>query len=280
MMAEPKSEPHQIPSGHQVEETKNKMMGPSEPESRTEATDPSPDSQEGKKITAIKKYTGQAWAGLRKIPPIPYLRTLHGEDKHAFWIALFTLALVWFTYQLVVVTNKVDETTRDTQRAFLAQKGVDGTNEITPDGKLVDEIFLVRWENSGNTPIRHGMVHAEPHKRTDNLPPDYDFRDTDSQITQMSLGARGITSTTVVVPAADIDLARQGKARLFIWGWASYRDLFFPKTPEHLHEFCVEIKFTRTKVIPDPLNVTWVTTSCGQHDCDDEDCTDYQTHFK
>jgi hypothetical protein len=211
------------------------------------------------------------------------VREIFRKEPSAAWTAIFTAFLVVFTGELVSVTNKVDETTRQTQRAFITQSNVVGGGKIIKAGKWTDVILLVNWENSGNTPIRHGVVHADPHTLASDPPEGFDFFDSSNISRKIDIGPRTTAQTTVVVPVSYFDQAREGKALIFIWGWLSYRDIFFPQSPQHVHGFCVKLmNVTASKPdLTDPTSdVSWVTASCEEHNCDDDDCTDYKTHLK
>jgi hypothetical protein len=68
------------------------------------------------------------------------------------WTAIFTGIVAVFTYQLVKVTGKVDETTRSTQRAFVNFQSINGVQKMLSDDaqkKWVREQFSAIWVNSG-----------------------------------------------------------------------------------------------------------------------------------
>src|SRR5258708_37818272 len=58
-----------------------------------------------------RENTIQKFPGFRS-----YFREMFLNEKAGFWTAVFTAVLTVFTLLLVCVTNKVDETTRKTQR--------------------------------------------------------------------------------------------------------------------------------------------------------------------
>ncbi len=206
------------------------------------------------------------------------------KDKSAMWTAIFTAVLVFFTRQLVEVTDRIDETTRISQRAFVSFKFVLGGQKIlSTDGKWVNEQVLAAWENSGTTPATNGSSSFNGESWPHDLPKEFDF--PDGSIRPFVLGPKGIGSTPVIVSTQELDAVRRNKSRLFLWGWVLYHDVF-PNTTKHLSEFCVEL----TNVIPlNPAKVdftdptaefSWQTTTCPRHNCYDQDCPDYEQRVK
>lgn len=63
--------------------------------------------------------------------------------------------------------------------------------------------------------------------------------------------------------------------KLFVWGWAHYRDVF-PHTKAHVTEFCYKI--IRADFRPDlpGAHIKFVYSGCRQHNCTDEQCKDYR----
>jgi hypothetical protein len=70
---------------------------------------------------------------------------------------------------------------------------------------------------------------------------------------------------------------------LFVWSWVYYRDVF-PKTKPHVTEFCNQltgINFVTQNYNPLPGqstagNLNFSYAGCRSHNCDDEQCKDYQ----
>jgi hypothetical protein len=205
------------------------------------------------------------------------------------WTAIFTGIVAVFTYQLVKVTGKVDETTRSTQRAFVNFQSINGVQKMLSDDaqkKWVREQFSAIWVNSGTTPATNGAASinydSRPHDAR-GLEENFDFPDGDRK--NFVIGPKGTGSVPMPVTITALDSVRLAQARLFMWGWVTYNDIF-PGSPRHLSEFCVEL----TKIIPidpaspdfaDPTSeFVWQTSDCKMHNCYDRDCSDYDQKTK
>ena len=282
-MVEPKDEAGPVPPNQEKHEGNEQVSIAPALNRESNSSVAQNQANDAEKESYIGKKLRQSWMQIKKFLRAcgEYFWHMFLHEKSAFWTMVFTAVLTYFTCQLVRVTDKVDETTRTTQRAFVTQSNVVHGGKMTENGKWKNEILLVNWENSGNTPIWHGVLHTEPHELTSELPEGFDFSDTGNESRNIYIGARDKAQTGVVMPVAYFDQAKTGKAHIFVWGWLRYRDIFFPKSPQHVHEFCVELM----NVKPDPTDPTgtdiiWVTANCAEHNCDDEDCADYKTHLK
>lgn len=85
-------------------------------------------SQAKESITRkLKSWLNRLWT---------IVKSPFGEGTSSGWTAIFTGLLVFFTLLLVRVTDKVDQTTRMTQRAFITFRGIQpGGRVLSPDGK-------------------------------------------------------------------------------------------------------------------------------------------------
>ncbi len=210
------------------------------------------------------------------------------KDRSAAWTAIFTGVLVFFTYKLYQVTDRADDTTRATQRAFVSFSGIAaGVSLVSPDSKTkTAQEILVNWTNSGNTPARNAMTKANGNAwpGPGELPQGYDFPDSTPGSKQpITLGPRETSGIRAVVPIEYFRTAREGKSRLYIWGWIVYDDVFSSDL-SHLTEFCTEmihIAIPSDKDIADPnAPLAWITGSCKEGNCTDQDCKDYSTRIK
>jgi hypothetical protein len=59
-------------------------------------------------------------------------------------------------------------------------------------------------------------------------------------------------------------------AHLFFWGWATYNDIF-PKTPQHISMFCIELTEVRGQLTPG-TGYQFLWSLCGHHNCVDDEC--------
>jgi hypothetical protein len=94
--------------------------------------------------------------------------------------------------------------------------------------------------------------------------------------------------TGTPIPVEDFDLARQGKGHVYVWGWMTYRDIFFPESPQHLIEFCSElysVSFSKPDIHDVSNDIGWASgmaanDGCKEHNCEDKDCSDYKAHLQ
>jgi hypothetical protein len=207
------------------------------------------------------------------------------RDRSAAWTAIFTGVLVFFTYKLYQVADRSDETNRVTQRAFVSFTGVGGgVGMVSADRKArtAQEIIL-NWTNSGNTPARKAITRASGNIWPGELPQGYDFPDLPGGNKEpITLGPRASAGVRAIVPINYFRDTREGKARLYVWGWIVYDDVF--SSDPHLTEFCTEL--VQITVQQDATDISdpktpfgWNTASCKEGNCTDQDCRDYSARI-
>jgi len=210
------------------------------------------------------------------------------RERSPAWTAIFTGVLVFFTFKLYQVAERSDETSRATQRAFIGFSGIgSGVGLTTPDRKLKNgqEIYI-NWTNSGTTPAKNAVtnVNGEPWPVGTDLS-GFDFHDLNPTAKQpLMIGPKEMSGVRALIPLDLLRNQREGKARVFFWGWIVYDDIF-PGDPPRLTEFCTEMIQVAVssfeKDISDPSNLlTWNTQRCPQHNCYDEGCQDYSARIK
>jgi hypothetical protein len=106
--------------------------------------------------------------------------------------------------------------------------------------------FRLAIENTGNTPAHIGeiCVNYQWYPGASGLPEDYPFSDqrTDKRLFFTSLAAKGKTySSKLEIEHAVIQQVYAGQARLFFYGWVTYKDVFEGTNP-HRTDFCNEIR--------------------------------------
>ncbi len=130
------------------------------------------------------------------------------------------------------------------------------------------------WENVGNTPTRDMTIYTNPAKeikrpllemsmpKTPNISPG-----------MLAPHATGMGSSSYVT--GDQLLAiRDGKLKMYMWGWAHYRDVF-SGTPERQSRFCIIVStFQGDPNVPGEASVSG--PPCGQYgdnyECSDSEC--------
>ena len=205
------------------------------------------------------------------------------EEKSAAWTALFTAVLAVVTVQLYRVANSAHETSRITQRAYVSFGGILPGRKITiataGTQKVIAIQLIVPWENSGTTPTRNAVSQFNWQAWPSELPKGFDFPDLPSLAKRIFvIGPKGVASGPLVIPIADMDSVRKRQSRLFVWGWITYHDIF-EGTRTRLTEFCTEVTNVTSSVedITDQTtNISWQSIICPDHNCYDEDCSDYE----
>ena len=199
--------------------------------------------------------------------------------KDEFWratwqdpINLFTLVLAIATIVLVIVAIFQSwiliGANRTAQRAAAAAE--DGT-KISKEALIsvqrafvfiklfkshvVNNEFLIMpmWENSGST-VANSLKNWVNFKVFSGEPPNnYDYPDLDRNGQLIPGQGEGLSTfigphatqyaDTLAIPLPIMEEVRAGKLRLFIWGWAEYRDVF-DGVSLHRTEFCNEVIVT------------------------------------
>lgn len=199
------------------------------------------------------------------------------------WTAIFTLVLTIFSGLLWRVSDKANETSIVTKRAFINFSGPVFAKD-TDGVKLKGINVFYLMQNSGETPANVGVSQwsmalgpTVPHSGLDF--------DTLPQSERLSfvLGPKALFQMKPVnISLADLELVGDGKKHLFFWGWSTYSDIF-TGTSKRLSEFCTEIDgVTWTK--PDhsdaTVDISTVSPPCPTHNCYDEGCEDYSRRVR
>jgi hypothetical protein len=140
--------------------------------------------------------------------------------------------------------------------------------------------FKFPIENTGATPTRGLVDHVNVGTNAGQLPDTFEYPDVNGNISYPSvIGPKEtIFTPDLFLEPQVIQDFRDGKKRLFFWGWAKYRDIF-KDTPEHITKFCFELVAFEgnpwTGV--NPLNPSKIGRSrmstCPNNNCMDEECT-------
>jgi hypothetical protein len=180
----------------------------------------------------------------------------------AFVINVITMVAVIYyavvTYRQLGELKRQADLTRQSftavQRAFVFFSGFDHI--------VAGDTFLVslKWENSGTTPTRAMVSHANWQFFPQRMPDDFTFPDDSSANNPTLIGPKStIYFGPLAIPAKYFV---QGHTHLFVWGWTEYNDVF-EGTERHRTEFCGEIVL---------LRVNANLELCPRHNCSDRDC--------
>lgn len=137
--------------------------------------------------------------------------------------------------------------------------------------------FGVVLRNVGTTQTRNGQGRLNLRLTESPLPANFRFVDEpDGKTGKMSLGPSADTTsiTNEMVTPEQLELVRIGKAYLYVWGWFSYKDVFFPETPAHITMVCYKIGVTGESPISNKpgVNTLYPPSGCNTHQCSDEEC--------
>jgi hypothetical protein len=224
--------------------------------------------------------------------------------KAGMWTAIFTAVLTLFTALLYQVSKDATDTQRNSQRALLSfnnlslgVRNVSGTTTPDLSGKWLSEQIFVNFVNSGDTPTGAVVLRTSIHDWPEDLPKGYQFP-LDGEKINATVGPKAPYADPGIIPVAMLAETWKGQAHLFVWGDVAYRDIF-PNDPERLSEFCVEITHVtvgwivppqnlpgKSPAVPSALDAPNVQLTgfqwqpCKEHNCYDEDCSDYSDAVK
>lgn len=164
------------------------------------------------------------------------------------------------------------------QRAFISYKIERSANIDPQTGIITHWVFTLIWYNSGQTPTKNMKNHVNIGLFKKEISSDWNFPDVwDDNIPKaervgVPLGTAPKDSTrgqAVAISVADLGDVISGKKFLYLWGWASYNDVF-PNTKLHIARFAV-----RVLVGGHPLDQDHISFSfpfLKTYNCSDEEC--------
>lgn len=199
------------------------------------------------------------------------------------WTAFSTVVLMVFSGLLWKVSDRANETSIVTQRAFLTNSGILPVKVIN-NQRLAGVNFFVVVGNSGTTPAKDAIEQSTvsigqpiPQRGLD-----FDSLPQSERLVYVLGPKATMQMTPMFVSVSDLEAAEQGKKHIFFWGWTTYHDIF-NGTPTRLSEFCVQITSVAWSK-PDhssPLtDVNFGSPPCQTHNCYDEDCEDYSRRVR
>jgi hypothetical protein len=218
-------------------------------------------------------------------------------------IALCTLVYAFVSYfqlRALLDSNTINrESVQAVQRAFVRWDSFSIRPHVRSGPKGEEQYLdvLTNWENSGATPA----TEAIDYYRVDELPGEPDgeifWGDKGSPHNTNYLGPKGRLSHSIKRPLSfytgarelgAITSTRELERKIFFWGWIVYRDVF-PKTKPHLTEFCHQMVLIGHGITPGQKtsfppprwpDLSLQTQTCQEHNCVDQDCTDYTEIMK
>jgi hypothetical protein len=171
---------------------------------------------------------------------------------------LYQLGLLVRAERLATITAQAAKNSADTGRHALLDTQRPFVFVGTFQVEVVNtEVFiLARFDNSGVTPAVKVRNYVSWKASADAPPGDYNWPDIGKDGKPLSGPGEGVTSfigpkdtmfsETLKIPMSTMEAIRLGQARLFVWGWIEYDDMF-DGTPRHRTEFCNEMVATNLK---------------------------------
>jgi hypothetical protein len=194
--------------------------------------------------------------------------------------AIFTVVLGIFTISVArstrIAATAAESALTFTERAFVFMKYMDASPIFAPNDIIVGWDFHVVWENSGSTPTQF-MVSRKNWTIWDegNIPDDFDFPDLSKTPSSKSyMGPKAIIDAGALQVSNELlDKVANGPARMLIWGWAEYNDVFSPNVRRR-SEFCTEVGINGSLKFPpsDKVKPPFVFQVYKQHNGTGDEC--------
>jgi hypothetical protein len=193
-------------------------------------------------------------------------------------IAIFTVVLSIATANLWRATNRhasiAERSLIDIERAFVFPADRVSKSHFDPEKKTVWWSIQIVWGNSGKTPTKDLVVWCEHYLEDHPMPRDFAFLPKHGRQIQIVIGP-GPTMNSYLITVDGVDLAavQVKKKHFYIWGYASYRDVF-SGTRQHITRFCYKVL-----LLGDPCqmysatNIVEFTYAAHPHyNCADDEC--------
>jgi hypothetical protein len=116
------------------------------------------------------------------------------ESHNGAFTALSTFIIAAFTGTLWIATTRQAELTKEAliedKRAFIFTNSLNGFWEQDPSTGLYNWRFRALWQNSGDTPTRHMVMHVACELRNAMLPPGFNFNYPTTQTGDSNAGTK------------------------------------------------------------------------------------------
>jgi hypothetical protein len=213
-------------------------------------------------------------------------------DSILSWWLLLTGIVVAIIYGLqlraMLQSNEINrQSLVSVQRAFLTAQPVKPERLDAPLATTAipshSWSILGSYENSGTTPALEVVNYLQA-GLADELTED-EFKGRAVSAFATTIGPRASQDVGPIIADEAVIFGRDlGKVpklvritddrgrRMMVWGWAVYKDIFFPNSRPHLTEFCRKVDSLTTGA--DGM-MRYAFTTCRSHNCTDESCPDY-----
>jgi hypothetical protein len=157
-------------------------------------------------------------------------------------------------------SQKADRNVMATQRAFVYVSG------LTWSGDSGNVRISPIWSNSGTTPTRKLRIGTNWQASHGELRPDFDIHYVQPPENLFLGPSSKAEFGAIFIPMRDIQAAIEQRLHLYVWGRATYDDLFEGSKP-HFFEFCHRVEVAGET--PDNIGVSF--TQFGLSNGSDED---------
>ncbi len=178
----------------------------------------------------------------------------------------------------------------EVQRALVSPAPTESFQITQQSKKVIGWQFNIGWENDGTTAAKTMFTHVSTWSGPDPLAVDFSYPDIwpageTHAARQFALGpkAKISSSGSVTLSTEQVNalLSHPEKWYVYLWGWTTYRDVFYPETPTHLTEFCLELDGFRGDPLTAGGNANPLFGACiNKPICYDADCADYKERTK
>jgi hypothetical protein len=163
-----------------------------------------------------------------------------------------------------------------TEKAFVFLKYMYASPIYGIGGVINGWDFHVVWENSGSTPTQFMVSRKNWMFFEGPIPEDFDFPDLGNPTHQSKsfMGPKAIVDAGALQVGNDVlEKVAKGPARLLMYGWAEYNDVFSPRI-RHRSEFCSEIGVNGSLSTPpdDKIKPPFVFQVYKRHNGTGEEC--------
>ncbi|MBM3530851.1 MAG: hypothetical protein FJX62_22470 [Alphaproteobacteria bacterium] len=122
-----------------------------------------------------------------------------------------------------------------TQRAFVFPRRLDWT--VAGDSVTI----VPSWENNGATPARSLRISTNWRSLHGDLPADFPYNYQRAP-DRVFLGPKAASEVgALTIPLRDVQAAADRRVQLYVWGRATYEDIFEGTEP-HFIEFCYQVE--------------------------------------
>jgi hypothetical protein len=254
------------------------------------------DSTKDAAATQTEQQSAHKQFGGSGLPPSYSNPTEEAVAEYTKWLAVFTAFLVLATIGLFVSGERMakiskfsaDAANRSAeiaeraliagQRAFVSVSFEPSAGKSVETNKITTWNFTPIWWNSGDTPTRNMQNHINIKLFDGSLPNDWGFPDLwaaniaveDRLPVPLGRAPKGtVRGQAVGVSVDQMKEVIAGTKRLYMWGWASYNDVF-PRTMLHVTRFAVQIVAGGDPT--DNGKTSVIFHFARKYNCSDEEC--------